>query len=176
MACKSSTLRLADLRALFNEWRWVQAFALHDWIDLIKEMTLLLYLQIRALMVEFQDSSLAFTYVSSHFSCSLHMVCSGLRTFVSSWWKGPVFHSCYPPKKEFLSCVLSALCRWFDFLFVTEGLTADKTTVFTSALEQFVARGVLQLPLVVWCLLWLWRNLCQNWGINPDINRVISSS
>lgn len=36
---KSSTLGLTDFRALFNEWRGVQAFCLHEWIDPIKEIT-----------------------------------------------------------------------------------------------------------------------------------------
>lgn len=36
---KGSTLELTDFRALFNEWRGVQAFSLHEWIDPIKEIT-----------------------------------------------------------------------------------------------------------------------------------------
>lgn len=67
VTCKSGTSGLADQRALFNEWRWVQAYSLHEWIDPIKEMTLVLYLQIRALIVEsglFQVLSLAFICAS----------------------------------------------------------------------------------------------------------------
>lgn len=111
---KSGTLGLAHPGALFNEWRGAQPCSLHDWIDPIKAISPVLYLQIRSL-IAWASSLVFYTYLpicKSLFSASSVHHISGEKAFRPRYfWIG---------KQRSVLCVSVCVCdNLSGFLFVT---------------------------------------------------------